>query len=393
MLPWKETSVESERLRFIERVLAGEEPIAELCRRWAISRKTGYKLIRRYGAYGEDGLRDRSRVPHHHPNATTRAVSARILEAKRAHLTWDPKKIVAWLRNQEPDAPWPSNSTAGAILDRAGLVRRRRRRRRSSPWGEPFAHAAQPNDVWAIDLKGWFRTGDGIRIDPLTAQDAMSRYLLVCDGLAHPTGLEIRPVLERAFREYGLPRVIRTDNGPPFASVGLGSLSPLSAWWVKLGIIPERIAPGHPEQNGRLERLHRTLKAETASPPRANPERAATSLRWLSSRLQRRTTARGPGTATAGQALHTLTSALSVPASHRRSTERRSRCGGCATTVRSNGKVDTSTSANPSQASPSASSSGPSAPGNSASVHSSSASSTTLRGGSTRRRRKCYLCP
>ena len=270
MLPWKETSIESERLRFIERVLAGEEPIAELCRQWAISRKTGYKLIRRYGAYGEDGLRDRSRAPHHHPNATTRAVSARILEAKRAHLTWGPKKIVAWLRNQEPDAPWPSNSTAGAILDRAGLVRRRRRRRRSSPWGEPFAHAAQPNDVWAIDLKGWFRTGDGIRIDPLTAQDAMSRYLLVCDGLAHPTGLEIRPVLERAFREYGLPRVIRTDNGPPFASVGLGSLSPLSAWWVKLGIIPERIALGHPEQNGRLERLHRTLKAETASPPRAN---------------------------------------------------------------------------------------------------------------------------
>ena len=121
MLPWKETSVESERVRFIERVMAGEESIAELCRQWAISRKTGYKLIKRYGASGEDGLRDRSRAPHHHPNATTGAVSARIIEAKRAHLTWGPKKIVAWLRHQEPDAPWPSPSTAGEILDRAGL--------------------------------------------------------------------------------------------------------------------------------------------------------------------------------------------------------------------------------------------------------------------------------
>ena len=270
MLPWKETSVEAERVRFIERVMAGEESIAELCRQWAISRKTGYKLIKRYGASGEDGLRDRSRAPHHHPNATTGAVSARIIEAKRAHLTWGPKKIVAWLWHQEPDSPWPSPSTAGEILDRAGLVQHRRRRRRAASWGEPFAHATQPNDVWAIDLKGWFRTGDGMRVDPLTAQDALSRYLLVCHGLSRPIGPEVKHVLERAFREYGLPRVIRTDNGPPFASVGLGSLTPLSVWWVKLGIVPERIEPGHPEQNGRLERLHRTLKAETAAPPRAN---------------------------------------------------------------------------------------------------------------------------
>jgi hypothetical protein len=123
--------------------------------------------------------------------------------------------------------------------------------------------------VWSIDFKGWFRTGDGNRIDPLTVQDAASRYLLVCNGLRQPKGLEVRRVLERAFREYGLPWAIRSDNGPPFASVGLGSLSQLAVWWVKLGIIPERIEPGHPEQNGRLERLHRTLKAETASPPQA----------------------------------------------------------------------------------------------------------------------------
>ena len=270
MLPWKETSVELERLQFIERHAAGRETVAELCREFGISRKTGYKQIGRYEAHGEEGLLDRSRAPHHHPNATPREVAERIVEAKREHPTWGPKKIVARLSSVEPDVSWPSPSTAGRILDRAGLVGRRKRGRRAARWTEPFAHALHPNDVWSIDLKGWFRTGDGKRVDPLTVQDAMSRYLLVCDGLERPAGADVKRSLERAFREYGLPRVIRTDNGPPFAGVGLGSLSPVSAWWVKLGIVPERIEPGPPEQNGRLERLHRTLKAETASPPRAN---------------------------------------------------------------------------------------------------------------------------
>ena len=269
-MPWKEMSIESERMRFIERRVAGEETVTELCRKFGISRKTGYKLIGRYEAHGEDGLLDRSRAPHHHPNATPTQVAERIVEAKRERSTWGPKKIVARLRSIEPDVPWPSASTAGVILDRAGLVRRRKRRRRATNWGEPFAHAQHPNDVWSVDLKGWFRTGDGERIDPLTAQDAMSRYLLVCDGLDRPTGREVKLSLERAFREFGLPRVIRTDNGPPFASVGLASLTPLSVWWVKLGIVPERIEPGHPEQNGRLERFHRTLDEDTARPPEAN---------------------------------------------------------------------------------------------------------------------------
>ena len=273
MLPRKETSIESERLRFIERHAAGEETVAELCRKFGISRKTGYKLISRYESYGEDGLLELSRAPHHHPNATPRQVAERIVEAKRERPTWGPKKIVARLRSIEPDVPWPSPSTASGILGRAGLVRRRKRRRRATRWGEPFAHAQHPNDVWSVDLKGWFRTGDGKRIDPLTAQDAMSRYLLACDGLERPTGPEVKRSLKRAFREYGLPRVIRTDNGPPFASVGLGSLTPLSAWWVKLGIVPERIEPGHPEQNGRLERFHRTLDEDTATPPEPNRRR------------------------------------------------------------------------------------------------------------------------
>ena len=278
MLPWKDTSIESERLQFIERHTAGEETVAELCRRSGISRKTGYKIIGRYEAYGEDGLLDLSRAPHSHPNATPVEVAERIIEAKRTHPTWGPKKIVAWLHYFEPYLPWPSSSTAGTILDRAGLVRRRKRRRRATRWGEPFAHARCPNDVWAIDLKGWFRTDDGMRIDPLTAQDAMSRYLLVCDALDRPAGPDVKRSLERTFREYGIPRAIRTDNGPPFASVGLGSLSPLSAWWVKLGIVPERIEPGHPEQNGRIERLHRTLKAETATPPKATWRRQRRAL-------------------------------------------------------------------------------------------------------------------
>ena len=269
-MPWKEKSIESERMRFIERHCAGEETVAELCREFGISRKTGYKLIGRYESYGDGALLDLSRAPHHHPNTTPTRVAERIVETKRERPTWGPKKIVARLRSIEPDVPWPSASTAGSILDRAGLVRRRKGRRTATSWSEPFAHAQHPNDVWAIDLKGWFRTGDGERIDPLTAQDAMSRYLLVCDGLDRPTGPEVKRSLERAFREYGLPRVIRTDNGSPFASVGLASLTPLSVWWVKLGIVPERIEPGHPEQNGRLERLHRTLDEDTANPPEAN---------------------------------------------------------------------------------------------------------------------------
>jgi len=245
----------------------------ELCGQFGISRKTGYKRIQQFRSYSWEGLGDRSRAPHRHPNRTPRAVVEQLIGARQSHPTWGPKKLVAWLRAAEPDGSWPAPSTAGDILDRAGLVRRRKRRRHASPWSEPFASADSPNDVWSIDFKGWFRTGDGVRVDPLTVQDAASRYLLACDGLMRPRGPEVRRVLERAFREYGLPWTIRSDNGPPFASVGLGSLSSLAVWWVKLGIVPERIEPGHPEQNGRLERLHRTLKAETASPPRATPRR------------------------------------------------------------------------------------------------------------------------
>jgi transposase InsO family protein len=271
VMPWKESSAYSEQKLFIDTWRTGEETFSELCRRFGISRKTGYKRVNRYKECGYEGLGDRSSAPHTHPNATSPEIARQLIEEKRAHPTWGPKKLIAALGAEYPDAPWPAPSTAGAILDRAGLIKRRRRRRQTAPWSDPFTEAVHANDVWAMDFKGWFRTRDGNRVDPLTVQDASSRFLLACVSPDQPGTYQVRRVLGRIFREYGLPRVIRTDNGPPFASVGLGGLTTLSVWCIKLGIIPERIQPGHPEQNGRLERLHRTLKAETATPPRSSP--------------------------------------------------------------------------------------------------------------------------
>ncbi len=270
VMPWKESSAACEQRVFIEMWLAGEESVSGLCRLFGISRVTGHKRINRYREYGFEGLGDRGSAPHSHPNATSPQVSRRLIEAKRANPTWGPKKLVACLRAEYPEVAWPAPSTAGGILDRAGLVKRRRRRRKASAWSEPFTGAVHANDVWSVDFKGWFRTKDGTRVDPLTVQDATSRYLLACRGLTQPRTEQVHRVMDRVFREYGLPRAIRTDNGPPFGSVGLGGLTKLSIWWIKLGILPERIEPGHPEQNGRLERLHRTLKDETAAAPRAS---------------------------------------------------------------------------------------------------------------------------
>ena len=273
VVPWRSTSPEVEQIRFIERWESGGETFLQLCRAFGISRKTDYKRVHRFQAWGWDGLGDLSRAARQHPNQTERAVAEHLIAARQAHPTWGPKKLVAWLKDRQPWVSWPAPSTVGDLLDRAGLVRRRKGRRRAAPWSQPFVQAEQPNDLWCIDFKGWFRTGDGVRVDPLDVEDASSRYLLACHGLRQPRGPQVRRVLERAFREYGLPWAIRTDNGPPFASVSLGGLSSLAVWWVKLGILPERTEPGHPEQNGRLERLHRTLKAETASPPQTTWQR------------------------------------------------------------------------------------------------------------------------
>jgi transposase InsO family protein len=258
-----------QRVRFLADWLRGGVSKRALCEAYGISRPTGDKWIRRYEAEGVQGLADRSRAPRRRPNATAEALRQRIVETKLAHQDWGPKKVMDWLRAQEPDGPWPADSTAGEVLKRAGLVQPRRRRRRAAPYSEPFAACEGPNQSWSADFKGDFVLGNGRRCYPLTISDNYSRYLLQCRALARSGYRQVRPWFEWVFREVGLPQAIRTDNGPPFASLALGGLSALSVWWIRLGIRPERIRPGRPEQNGRHERMHRTLKAAAIRPAQA----------------------------------------------------------------------------------------------------------------------------
>jgi len=270
---WKETCAVDERMRFVLAVAAGEEPVAALCRCFGISRRTGYKWLGRYEAAGVGGLVDHSRAPLTHPRAVPAAVAERCLAVRRAHPSWGPVKVRAFLARREAEVAWPAASTIGALFDGAGLTVKRRLRRRAPPSSAPFAACGAANEVWTIDFKGWFRTGDGARCEPLTLSDAYSRYLLRCQALACCAEEQVWPVLAAALREYGLPRALRSDNGPPFASTGAGGLSRLSVKVVKAGIVPERIRPGKPQENGRHERLHLTLKQDTASPPAASLRR------------------------------------------------------------------------------------------------------------------------
>jgi transposase InsO family protein len=264
---WRETCAVDERMRFVLAVEAGEEPVTALCRQFGISRRVGYKWLGRYRAAGVAGLVDRSRAPLCHPQAVATARAERCLAVRRAHPTWGPVKVRAWLERQQPDAGWPVASTIGALFDREGLTVKRRRRRRAPPASAPFAACGAANDVWCIDFKGWFLTGDGSHCEPLTLSDAHSRYLLRCQAVGRTDTEHVWPILDAALREYGLPRVLRSDNGPPFASTGAGGLSRLAVLVLKAGVRPERIAPGRPQQNGRHERLHLTLLQDTASPP------------------------------------------------------------------------------------------------------------------------------
>lgn len=268
-MPWQEVCPMDEKRRFIAALMAADESMSALCEEYGISRKTGYRLWQRFQEEGVAGLAARSRAPHVVPWAITPAVAEALIGLRQAHPSWGPKKLRAKLNEHAPERRWPAPSTIGELLHRAGLSHARRRRPRATPSASLLSVAIGPNDVWCIDFKGWFRTGDGIRCDPLTVSDAFSRYLLCIKVVATPGYADCRSALERVFREYGLPRAMRSDNGAPFASVGAAGLSRLSVWWAKLGIALERIAPGKPEQNGRHERMHRTLKAECASPPAA----------------------------------------------------------------------------------------------------------------------------
>jgi len=264
---WLETCAVDERMRFVIAVEGQEEAFAAVCRRFGISRRIGYKWIERYRAGGVAGLVDRSRAPRHRPNQLADEVAERCLAVRREHPSWGPVKVRAWLERRMPKTLWPAASTIGELFDREGLTVKRRLRRRSPPSSAPFAECAGANDVWCMDFKGWFLTGDGARCEPLTVQDAHSRYFLRCQAMARTNTDHVWPVLEAAFREFGLPLRLRSDNGAPFASCGAGGLSRLSVNIIKAGVVPERIAPGKPQQNGRLERLHLTLLRETADPP------------------------------------------------------------------------------------------------------------------------------
>lgn len=264
-MPWKESCHVDERMQFIARLKDGER-MTDLCREFGISRKTGYKFLDRYERYSAVGLYDQRRVPESIPHRTSPEVTSLIVATRQDHPTWGPRKLRAYLHRKQPGLRLPSASTIGVLLTKHGLVEPRRRRQKPLVDYSPLCHAQAANDVWCVDFKGQFRLGNKRYCYPLTISDAHSRYLLAVDGLESTRHETAGPVFETCFREFGLPRAIRSDNGTPFASTGLAGLSQLSVWWLRLGIALERIEPASPEQNGRHERMHRTLKAETTRP-------------------------------------------------------------------------------------------------------------------------------
>jgi len=277
---WKEICVMDERMRFVTACLDGTESVSALSRLYGISRKTGYKWLDRYRRDGPSGLEDRSRAPHGNSRRVSDEMASEIISLRCRHRTWGPRKVKAWLEDRYPERVWPAASTIGALFDRVGLTVPRKRRRRIPLQSHPFAACRQANDLWCIDFKGWFLTGDGTQVDPLTLSDGHCRYLLRCQAVNRTDAQNVWPILESAFFEFGLPVALRSDNGPPFASRAAGGLSRLSVKLIKAGVCPDRIEPGKPQQNGRHERLHLTLKQETAAPP-------ARSLREQIARFER----------------------------------------------------------------------------------------------------------
>jgi transposase InsO family protein len=268
-MPWAEGSVQDQKLLFVADCLRGEESMTALCERYGISRQVGYVLRKRFLTEGPSGLEERSRAPLHHGRATPAELVVRLVEARQRRPHWGPKKLLAKLSREDPHLAWPSVSTGSEILRREGLSQPRRRRRRPLTVEQPFLAVTAANDAWCIDFKGWFRTADGRRCHPFTVTDAFSRYLLAVEAI-EPVTEAVQAKMDELFAEHGLPTAIRSDNGTPFASTGAGGLTRLSARWARMGIRLERIWPGKPQQNGRHERMHGTLKAEACQPPAAN---------------------------------------------------------------------------------------------------------------------------
>ena len=268
---WKGSSIEEAKGRFILDRGSGDcDDMSALCAEYGISRETGYELIRRYAAEGLSCVRARSRAPHVQSGAISQEVRAALLECRLDHRTWGPRKLKAYLEQRRPETEWPAASTIGDVLKRGGLVHGRRRRRTAVPLTRPFAPITRANDTWSVDFKGWFRTGDRTRCDPLTVTDGLSRFLIGCRICAQ-TGSEVSAQMIGMFKEYGVPDRFRIDNGSPWGSSGAGGLTWLSVSWLKLGIGLEFITPASPQQNGRHERMHGTLKQDTLDPPAATP--------------------------------------------------------------------------------------------------------------------------
>jgi putative transposase len=269
-MPWKETCSMEERKRFVIEAMRSEESFSEICRRYGVSRRVGYKWLARFESDGARGLADRSRARRSQAHATCESVAREIVALRKKRPRWGPKKLRALLVEAQPDARWPAVSTIAGILSNHGLVVARRPRLHVPAMESDLAACAEANDVWGIDFKGWFRTGDGRRCEPLSLSDLATRYVLRLQAVPRTSFASVWPLLDAAFREFGLPRTIRSDNGPPFASAAPAGLSRFAVQLIKAGVVPERIRPGRPQQNGRHERLHLTLKLDTAAPPAAS---------------------------------------------------------------------------------------------------------------------------
>jgi len=276
----------NERCKFVlewerrwEAAQGGRVNVSELCRQFGVSRQTGYQWLWRYRAQGHDlgAMEERSRRPLNHPRAVPAMMQDLVVEARKLQPNWGPRTLRRWLVDRRPGQPIPSHSCISAILKRRGMIKPRGKRRRGKPIAvaSPFPECTEPNHTWCIDFKGWFRMLDGIKCYPLTLIDAFSRFLLRCEPLTEPAGDQVQRILDSAFHEFGLPTSIRSDGGPPFASTGPACLSRLTVWLLKLGITVEIIAPAKPQQNGRLERFHRTLKLEVPPASHLREQRRA----------------------------------------------------------------------------------------------------------------------
>ena len=268
-MPWKECNQMDERIKFISRLLEGER-MTDLCEEFGISRKIGYKFLNRYMAHGIRGLLNESSRAKFHPHKTPKEIEKLILDLRKVRPTWGPKKLKAKLEKNHLGLKIPAPSTIGEILIRYQVPLHKRRNKRRAYYQTPLRQSQGPNDIWCVDFKGQYRLGNHKYCWPLTVSDHYSRYLLGCDSLEGTKTQGTMSAFENTFSQYGIPKVIRSDNGVPFASCGLNGWSKLSVWWMRLGIELERIEPGHPEQNGRHERMHWTLKNEATRPASAN---------------------------------------------------------------------------------------------------------------------------